>query len=136
MTNAPYCPINRSEPTQAIRKLQGAQTVIPTIPPAHDLRSVITAINQMNNVFLHITRMPTQINNVHPTNEAGIPAPTPPKQPVPGYANMSWQEGGRNYTKQKVVNPEDKTQFVEIDTISSIGWYDTATGHTLRYDGQ
>lgn len=134
MSNAPYCPTSYSQPTTDRRRLQQpGQTDIPTIPPAHDLRSVITAINQMNNVFQHITRMPTQINNVYPPTIAGIPAP--PKGPTPTYARLTWQEGGRNYNKQKVVNPEDKTQFIEINTISSVGWYETATGHTLRYDG-
>jgi hypothetical protein len=134
MSNAPYCPISYSEPGPTRRAGQPGQTVIPTIPPAHDLRSVITAINQMNTVVQHITRMPTQINNVYPPTEEGVPAPTLP--PTPQYAQMSWQEGGRNYNSQKVVNPDDKSQKVEIKTISSIGWFDSATGHTLRYDGQ
>ena len=128
---APVCPVSRSQPTQAVP--QPNAPGVNHIPPAHNLRTVITAINTMNNVIQNITRGAPQINNVHPAGAAGIPAPKPP--PPPQYARLTWREINRGYTERKVVNPDDQTQFVKIRTLAFVAWQEDAIGSRLVYKG-
>jgi hypothetical protein len=127
---APSCPISRSQPTQMPRNLPD----IAAIPPVRDLRSVITAINAMNNIVQHLTRGAPQINNIRFAPIPGQPDPVP--DPPPQYERTTWVEVDRDYADNKVVNPDDSEQYVEIKTLSYIKWRDETTGHWLVYRGQ
>lgn len=130
---APSCPISNSQPTQKPYQPPGASANGAQIPPAHDLRTVINAINAMNFVVNQITRGAPQVNNVYPPTEAGIPAPQ--QEPPPQYERLTWHERNRGYVMQQVINPDDPEQFVEINTLSFVHWIEEATGHNLVYQG-
>jgi hypothetical protein len=126
MTNgntAPVCPVSRSQPTQAMQPFAPG---VNSIPRAHNLITVITAINTMNHVVQQLTKGLPQINNI------GTP-PSPPQPPAPQFAPSNWQEIGRGYTEQEVVNPDDKSQSVTLHTLSFVVWEWPTTGHTLVY---
>jgi ATP-dependent phosphoenolpyruvate carboxykinase len=123
MSNAPICPVSRSQPTTRTPAL-----TVATIPHAHDLRSVINAISVMNNVVQSITRGAPQFNNAVPPTVAGIPSP-------PATPRNTWEETSRNYRRNQIVNPDDKTQIIKIMTIASVEWTEQQTGKKLVYEG-
>jgi hypothetical protein len=126
MSIAPSCPISRNGPAQASKTAQPSAAAIPTIPPVHDLRTVINAINEMNNIVQRITIGTPQINNIG----------TPPVQQVPpAYARVTWHESSRTWMEQEVINPDDKEQKIKIKSISSISWHEQHSGHQLIYNG-
>jgi hypothetical protein len=139
---APSCPVSHNGPHttstfgSGVRQPGGVD--VANLPAAHDLRSAIHILNQMNNIIQRITRGAPQINNVYPATETGVPPPViqPASEPPPQYAQMHWMEKGRGYTKQQAVNPDDKDQYVEISTLTFVDWADDTTGHYLTYKGQ
>lgn len=132
---APSCPISHSQQIPGARR-QPAGVDISTIPVARDLRSVITAINAISNVVMHITRGAPQVNNIYPTNVNGIPSPVDQRPPSPRYGNISWQEESRTVQQQQVTNPDKETGgHVDIETISRVEWAEANTWNTLVYEG-
>jgi len=107
------------------------------IPPAHDLRSVITAINRMGSVINNITRGAPQVNNYYPTGAKGIPDPAPPP-PFPGYDDVSWKEAGREYGTEVIYAPhkDHKGQSIEIKVVKQAKWREEMSGHQLVYKGR
>lgn len=132
-TIAPSCPINHSQPTSRPRQPPPAD--VTHIPKANDLRSAINSLNLLGQALRNITRTPPQINNVYPTTVIGVPDPTG-QGATPVYRQVSWQETSRNYSTQKVINPDDKDEVIEIKIISDIAWTDSTSGHSIRYQGQ
>jgi hypothetical protein len=126
MSNAPSCPISRNGPAQASKTAQPSAAAIPTIPPVHDLRTVINAINEMNNIVQRITIGTPQINNI------GTP---PVQQESPAYARVTWREVSRTWMDQEVINPDDKEQKIKIKSLSSVTWIESHSGHQLTYEG-
>ena len=133
---APTCPISYSQPTQPTPQIKATTAAIPR---AHNLITVILAINRMNNVIQNITRGAPQINNTRNISGGGENAQTSPvdgRQPFPGYAGGTWQETNRNYNSTKLVNPDTPSQSISIKTIGSITFTESETGNTLVYTGQ
>lgn len=132
--SAPSCPI--SNPQQKV--LSQRQPLAPDIahvPTAHDLLSVITAINQMNNIVQHITRGLPQINNfVVPS--VRISSEPPERQEPPQYPQITWNEISRDYHDDEVVNPDDEKQRVEIKTLARIIWQEDTTEQRVVYKGR
>jgi len=134
-TIAPSCPISFNQQPQRSHR-QPASVDINAVPPATNLRTVINAINMINNVVQHITRGTPQVNNIYPAKTEGVPPPTPPKPPK--YDDITWRETKRDYHKQKVRNPDAEKgteQYVEISALSRIQWTEDVTGHKLIYVG-
>jgi hypothetical protein len=131
MSNAPNCPISHDQPKGLPRQPYAID--VAAIPPAaHDLKSVITAINAMNNVVQHITRGTPQVNNTY------LPSVKSPDEQPPeklDYVSQTWREVRREWSSGRVVNPDDDSQYVEIKTISNIKWLEDVTEHQLVYMG-
>lgn len=124
MSNAPNCPISRSQPKI---KSQANGIDVAHIPPATDLRSAISALNSLNNALRHLTRTPPQVNNIYPATTTGIPSP------LPQYGQYRWTEESRNYREQRVVNPDNPAMFVTISTLVNVNWVESTTGHSIEY---
>lgn len=120
---APICPVSIGQLTPDKLAIE-----INSIPRAHDLLSVITVINAINNIVQTITRGAPQINNI------GTPYVPPAMPAAPQYANPNWKEVTRLTSEQKVINPDDKDQEILITTLNMVTWADNL-GQQLRYQG-
>lgn len=107
------------------------QDLINTIPRAHDLPSAIQAINIMNSIISRLTRGEPQVNN---TYVPGTPSVILKGQDNnPHYGPADWMEESRHYRKQKLFNPDDPTQFIVINVLNSVMFYNPNTNYRLQY---
>lgn len=113
---APVCPISRS---QAVPGMPGLR--IPSVPLVQDLSSAIQALNQIAAIIPQLTT-PVPLNNVFPSQDfpllRGNSGPT-----QDGGGNFTekrkqnWTEVGRDRETVRVTNPDDDSQWIEIDRI-------------------
>lgn len=129
---AATCPVSRSQPKITT---QPRGVGVAAVPVAHDLRSVITAINAMSNIVQTVTRGLPQINNTYDTiiNFQSTP---PEREPPPQYPRITWKEIIRDYTDNEVVNPDDETQRVAIQTIVRVIWQEEFLERRVVYNGR
>lgn len=140
---APTCPISfgqfqvgrqwgKQDPRSSVGDLQD---LIHQIPQAHDLPSVIRALNVMSHVVTLITRGAPMVNNVYPTGEPSVILKGHNDKPDYWDSQRNWVEEGRNYKQQKIENPDDPSQFIEIKTLSMISFFNEITSYRLNYYG-
>jgi hypothetical protein len=131
---APSCPISTSQ--QKVTTVGAPPGVeIAHVATARDLRSVITALNQMSNIVQNITRGAPQINNtVFPS--VNFRSTPPPREPPPQYQRVTWKEIMREYHDDEIVNPDNEDQKVEIKTIKRIRWQEDVTEQRVVYRGR
>lgn len=118
-TQAPIChipPENPTIPQPGVRSL-------PAIPVATDLTSAFAAINAMRLIIQTITNQNdrdngTQINNFQ----------TRPDK------NVTWVEDSRKTEKVKVYNPDDDSQFIEVERINQLVMKDKNTGNKWTWN--
>jgi hypothetical protein len=137
---APSCPISYSEypsnrtnginPRSPIGHLQDQ---INRIPRAHDLPSAIHALNVMSHIILQLTRGEPQINNVYPQGAGGVIMKG--QEFGQQYDPADWLYEGREYNKQRLVNPDDETQYIEIKVLKTVTFFTYVTDYRLFYDG-
>jgi hypothetical protein len=133
--NAPYCPVSYSSVSETGRvaqyaKLSKLKDKINSIPRAHDLPSVINALNIISSVITEITHNAPMINNVHPT---GLPSVILKGDDFnPHYEPADWFETGRVYDHQELVNPDNNDQFIPISTLSQVS-YQNPNGASLTF---
>jgi hypothetical protein len=92
--SAPFCPISRSQPPPGSRAgMEGTATLLPEIPIATDLPSMIRAVNIMRDILRTLTTSLTVNNTWLPRG------PKPPRLPkIPGDKNYimssypAWQQ--------------------------------------------
>lgn len=122
MTTAPVCPTSQSQP---IPVQMGLLLPVPAL--ATDLPSVIRAINQLTQMILAMLRIP--VNNVYPPQTGGLGLGL--RGPPAGGAGASdssggkppklrWQEVSRTTERVRIHNPDDSSQYVDIDRISQV----------------
>lgn len=115
MAKAPICHDSRDE-TFPVKQ----PSLIPNIPPATDLPSALAAINALSNAIRIITgrqnaRPPDpwtpQINNFTSTNSS------------------RWQEQRSDRVTKvvRVKNPQDESQFVDVEQINGLTFVDQKT---------
>jgi hypothetical protein len=141
-TDAPSCPVSfpqatpgapvfhRGDPRSRAGQLHN---LINSIPRAHDLRSVIHALNIMNNIITQITRGAPAVNNVHPQDGGSVilngidhkPDGTP----------QDWEYADREYEPQKLINPDDDTQFIQMKILTMVMWQNANSDANLIYEG-
>ena len=132
--NAPFCPISKSELTpEQISLLLKNQDLISQIPRATDLRSAIQALNMMARIIRGILKTGPQVNNTHLPRE-------PDKVETgqnndPKYKNADWIQEERVYRQQKLINPDDEGQFIDIKVLATVVFYNQNTDFQLIYDG-
>jgi hypothetical protein len=141
MTDAPSCPVSFPQATPGAPVFRRGDPfvrpgilhdLINSIPRAHDLPSVINALNIMNNVITHIARGSPAINNVYPQGGASVTLKgTDDKPPGP----QDWEYADRDYQGQKLYNPDNEKQYVQMKIITSVMWQNYNSDAALIYDG-
>lgn len=128
---APVCPTSFG---QIPYGRQWLRDTVQTIPRATDLSSAIRALNVINNIVMQLTRGEPQINNIH-NPSAGPDVRLKGDDPNPHYEKADWLEEGRNYQKQKLINPDNQDQFIELKILMNVGFYNRNTGWGIFYEG-
>lgn len=101
---------------------QPGPVAIPAIPPATpNLASLVATVNAMRQVIIFITG---QQGPAGPQGAAGGGAKTKP---------VRWTEESRSTEKVKIYNPDDNTQFVEIERINKLTMQDGVTGESWTW---
>lgn len=127
MTIAPVCPISQSQP---IPVQMGLLLPVPAL--ATDLPSAIRAINQLSREALAILRMP--VNNVYPPQPIGLMGSLPGGAGASGGKppKLAWREVSRNTERVRIHNPDDKSQYVDLDRITEVV-FASSVGTTLTW---
>lgn len=101
------------------------------IPEARDMASLIAAVNALRRIAQR--------------NSGGFGGPRPGTGlPLGGSTGAStkeekkkqgrWSEQTRKTEKVKITNPDDPSQFVEIERINQIIWKDNVSGETFVWN--
>lgn len=100
----------------------------PPIPPAHDLASALRAINAMRNLLQQLMDLLSH-NNLfpHPPGKRGGFKVVDPKK------QAAYQEVHRTTKVVRVYNPQDKSQYVDVEQIESLLMRDTKTGEVWAW---
>lgn len=121
MAKAPICHESRDEAFPVKQP-----SLIPNIPPANDLPSALAAINALANAM----RIITNRQNARP------PQPWTPQINNFASTNSSrWQEVRSERVKQvvRVKNPQDPSQFVDVEQINGLTFSDQKTGEKFSW---
>jgi hypothetical protein len=116
MANAPVCHIPPTTPDNGQLPKN-----LPAIPPATDLKSALNAINVMRQIIQIITNQQPIIINQGQSNNSSK------------FKTASWRESSRKTEKIKVYNPQDKSQWVEIERINELTMEDNNSNSTWRW---
>lgn len=118
--SAPVCPDPRIFPPEQ----QPDTRQFPSIPPAHNLSSALAAINAMRQLLDYLlNRQPQNNNGGGNTGQA--------KKGAQG--KYSEVPGARKTQKVRVYNPNDKSQFVDVEQIVGLTMRDNKTGETWTW---
>jgi hypothetical protein len=113
----PECPVCHVSTDQVID--QPPKVLLPSIPEATDLNSALAAINAMRQMLLLLAG---QIGRGGAQGPPGAAGKSAQKEKV-----GRWNEVSRSTSKVKVFNPDDKTQFVEVERINKLTMKDSVT---------
>jgi hypothetical protein len=97
---------------------QPAPKKLPAIPVATDLASALAAIAALTTIVRSLTQPPVQ------NNYGGVGGGGEPSKP------QRWTQDKRVTETVKITNPDDPSQFVEIQRIKSLTMKDGQTGET------
>lgn len=132
---SPKCLISVGQPIPGTRlQARGepwTRDPIDQIPRATDLRSAIAALNMMARIISGILRAGPQVNN--------IKQDSPPDEVEKGQNNdprfgpKDWIQESRVYRTEKLVNPADEQQAIEIKTLSEVIFYNANTAFRMKY---
>lgn len=113
---APVCNINAPAPSAEPNSPR-----LPTIPVATDLASAIAAINALRQIVQALT-------NQIPVNTLGR------QGAVKTQPSLKEQVSKRTTEMVRVFNPQDKSQFVDVEQINHLQFQDASSGQTLVWD--
>lgn len=137
MTDAPSCPISYGQPVPGARVfLKGepwtrVREKVSAIPLATDLKSALAALRAINSAIMAINRGAPAVNNTHVPGEPDVTIPG--EDHNPNYPYIDWALEGREYVKQRLYNPDDETQYIEIKTLKTVYFFNENTDHRLTY---
>ena len=118
-TTAPICHVPVTTP---IEQPGGVQN--PFIPIATDLQSALAAINAMRMILMRIANLQPRFDGSGSGGRGRVQQPSKQqKNPKPG----RWNEINRVTKKEKVYNPEDREQFVEVERMNRLVMEDSIT---------
>lgn len=107
----------------------GTGITLPSIPQATDLKSAIAAINALAMGFKIITK---QIQPAPKTTTPGRTSSLTTKKPEKGKEGR-WNESARDKKTVRVYNPDDNTQFVDVEQITGLTMKDSQTGELWKW---
>jgi hypothetical protein len=137
---APVCPTSFGQPVPGSRVFnRGApwsrpgilQDLINTIPPAHDLRSAIHALNIMNSIIQQINHGEPVVNNTHVPGEPDTKLKG--EDHNPNYLPVDWVEERREYITNVLHNPDNDEDYIEVKTLKTVYFYNPNTDYRLTY---
>jgi hypothetical protein len=141
---APSCPVAFGQPIPGARVLHRGdpwsrpgmlQDLVNKIPRAHDLPSVIRALNIMNNIITMINRSEPVVNNIG-QGQGGGGVILKGEEFGQKYGPADWVEEGREYVTQRAVNPDDPDQYIEIDCLKVVYFFNpNVSSYRLNYYG-
>lgn len=118
--NAPICHVPVPTP---IDQPGGVQN--PSIPIATDLQSALAAINAMRMILMRLANLQPRFDGSGQGRGGRIGGGGGNnKNKKPG----RWNEVSRVTKKEKVYNPDDKEQFVEVERMNRLVMQDSITG--------
>ena len=101
---------------------------VPTIPIANDWASAFAAINAIR-AWINAQQQPQRQQGDNPGRGGIIPPKQTPKQP-PKPKQGRWNEVSRSTQTVKIFNPDDHTQFVEVEQLTKLVMQDSVTKET------
>lgn len=119
--NAPICHVPVPTP---IDQPSGVQN--PSIPIATDLQSAIAAINAMRLILMRLANLMPRFDGAGGGGRGG--GSKQPSKQDPKKKTGRWNEVNRVTRVEKVTNPEDKEQFVEVERMQELVMQDSITG--------
>lgn len=94
-----------------------------SIPPAQpNIASLVATVNAMRQTIIFLSGQQGR------RGQQGAPGNSQKSPPA------RWTEAGRTTEKVKVYNPDDKTQFVEVERINSLQMKDGITGESWSWN--
>jgi hypothetical protein len=119
--------------------------MLPAVPKAQDLPSALQAIQALTQIVMILSGQPPPQNNVAaqqrvvqgtPVLRFFLPGPSGSAGPpgVGGSRRSNWVEAFRTTATVRVENPDDSSQFVEIERINQLVMRDTVTGSTWEFN--
>jgi len=117
--SAPVChvpPENANIPQPGTRTLPG-------IPQAHDLPSALAALGAIRHILQIITNQQTDDNGTQINNFQTKPD-----------KSTTWVEDSRKTETVKVYNPDDRSQFIEVERINQLVMKDKNTGNKWTWN--
>lgn len=109
--SAPVCQVPAAQP-----ETQPDPRQFPGIPLAYDLASALAAINAMRRIIQML------LNQIAINNAA--------KKPKLG----NFTEVSRKTKVERIYNPDDNTQYVDVEHVTSVTMGDKATGQTWTWN--
>jgi len=137
---APSCPVSYGQPIPGARVFRRGepwrrpgdlQDLINSIPKATDLRSALIALNIMNSLIQRINRGEPVVNNIRPDQQPDIKEKGEDNNP--NYQKADWILESREYETQKLRNPDDQEQYLEIKVLKRVHFYNVNTSYALTY---
>ena len=148
MADTPSCPVSFPQATPGAPVFhkgspylyappQHIVNQVNSIPRAHDLPSVINALNIMANIVTQITRNAPQVNNLVTNFDfpGGISAVLKGQEFGQQYGPADWIQEDRNYEVRHAVNPDDHDQSIAIKVLTNVTFSNKNTGYLLEYEG-
>ena len=118
---APVCHVSVDEVIN-----QPTGTKLPSIPIATDLISALAAINAMRQVLMMLTGALQGPPGLRGAQGQGGAAGAAAKKTKVG----RWNEANRTTATERVYNPNDNSQYVDVQRINSLTMTDSVTGET------
>jgi hypothetical protein len=146
MTDAPACPLNLGQPIPGKRvfhrgdpwhrdnpwsRPEHLQDMVNSIPRATNLSSAIRALHIMNQIIQMVNRGEPVVNNTRVPGEPDVKEKG--NDYNPHYQPFDWVQEGREFTPQKLYNPDNQEQYVEIKTVTVAFFFNGNTDYRLNY---
>lgn len=131
MTDAPVCHVPTDQQID-----QPPPVSLPAIPQVMhgDWQSVINAVNAIR---LALQMMAGQLQRPSLAAPSSGPRSTLKAPPSQSKSNPNkppqWTELSRKTSKQKIYNPDDKSQFIELEQIDQLIWQNKASGDKIEW---
>ena len=100
---------------------------IPAVNP-NDPQSMARAIQVINNNFQTLVRLGNFIDPRDPTNISGGGTGLKPSG-----GNFTEKRQSRTVVKERIFNPQDKEQYVDVEQVTGLTFVDGQTGRTLVF---
>jgi len=137
---APSCPVSYGQPIpgqrvfhkgEPWRRPGSLQDLINSIPTATDLKSALVALNIINSAIQRLNRGEPMVNNTRIDGQPDIKEKG--EDLNPNYSKADWIQESRDYTPQKLRNPDNPVQYIEVKVLKMVTFHNPNTSYGLTY---